>query len=221
MLGGHTDNYYYQLASWVRRFKGVREQPCATGPSSIRIDGEFKDWSGVRPEFRDRIGDVAHRDHPGYGELVYRNDTGRNDLVILKAAYDRRNLYFYAQTRQAITTPEGEHWMLLLLDTDQDASTGWLGYDLVVNHEVSGEHETVVHRWESGSWHQAGKGKLAVNGNAMELSFPRTLLFSSRRPGSLRSIFIGRITSKRSETSRNWESMATVRQTAGRTIVSN
>ena len=27
MRGGHTDNYYYQLASWVRRFKGVRPPP--------------------------------------------------------------------------------------------------------------------------------------------------------------------------------------------------
>ena len=176
MLGGHTDNYYYQLAAWVRRFKGVRQQPSASGPSAIRIDGTFNDWASVKPEFRDRIGDVTHREHPGYGELTYRNKTGRNDFVILKAAYDRRNLYFYAQTRQAITAPEGEHWMLLLIDADQNAATGWLGYDLVVNHEVTSEIETVVHRWDAGKWQRAGKGKLRVNGNAMELSFPRALL---------------------------------------------
>ncbi len=39
MRGGHGDNYYYQLAAWVRRFKGVRERPLAPGPSRIVIDG--------------------------------------------------------------------------------------------------------------------------------------------------------------------------------------
>jgi hypothetical protein len=176
MRGGHTDNYYYQLASWVRRFKGVRQQPSASGPSPIHIDGKFDDWSKVWPEFRDRIGDVTHREHPGYGELVYRNETGRNDFVILKAAYDRRNLYFYAQTRQAITPREGNHWMLLLIDADQDAATGWLGYDLVVNHEASSEREPMVQRWDEGRWQRTGKAKMRVNGNGMELSFPRALI---------------------------------------------
>ena len=36
MRGGHGDNYYYQLAAWVRRFKGVRERPVATGPEPHR-----------------------------------------------------------------------------------------------------------------------------------------------------------------------------------------
>ena len=82
MAGGHTDNYYYQLAGWVRRFKGVRPLPKAQRPSSIIIDGQFDDWRGIQPEYRDTIGDVQHRNHRGCGDLVYTNTTGRNDLVI-------------------------------------------------------------------------------------------------------------------------------------------
>ena len=66
--------------------------------------------------------------------------------------------------------------MLLLVDADRNAATGWLGYDLVVNHKALSEQETVVHRWDGGKWQPAGKGNLRVNGNGMALSFPRTLL---------------------------------------------
>ena len=66
----------------------MRERPRAGGPSRIALDGAFEDWAAVTPEYRDTIGDTVHRDHPGYGSLVYRNATGRNDFVIAKAAYD-------------------------------------------------------------------------------------------------------------------------------------
>jgi hypothetical protein len=176
MLGGHTDNYYYQLASWIRRFKGVRPMPIAPGPSSITIDGDFSDWEAVEPEFRDTVGDVAHRNHRGSGDLVYTNETGRNDIVRSKATYDDTHLYLYVETANLITPHTDPMWMLLLLDTDQDASTGWLGYDILVNHEVLNGTETVAKRWNNGDWEQIGTTTYQVNGNAMELSLPRDLI---------------------------------------------
>jgi hypothetical protein len=176
MRGGHGDNYYYQLAAWVRRFKGVRERPKAMGPSRFVIDGAFEDWQKVQPEFRDTIGDTIHRDHKGYGDLIYRNDTGRNDFVISKAAYDKSNLYFFVQTLNKITPRTDPNWMLLLLDTDQQASTGWLGYDFVVNLEVLSDKETTVKAWRSGQWQTVGKARYRVNGNGMEIAIPRNLV---------------------------------------------
>lgn len=176
MVDGHTDNYYYQLASWVRRFKGVRPLPWASGPSDIVIDGRFQDWTSVGPEFRDTIGDITHRDHPGYGDLVYRNTTGRNDLVICKAAYDDSQLYFLAQTSAPITPFTDPYWMLLLIDADQNASTGWLGYDYVVNQEVKDAGETTVKRWHDGDWEIVGQARFRVQGNQLELAVPRALL---------------------------------------------
>ncbi len=176
MRGGHTDNYYYQLASWVRRFKGARPRPTANGPSDIVIDGEFDDWQEVTPEYRDTIGDVTHRDHPGYGDLVYRNDTGRNDFVISKAAYDDEYLFFFVQTAEPISPHTDPYWMLLLLDIDQDASTGWLGYDYIVNLEVTSDTETTVKTWKDGDWEPFGTSEYRVNGNGMELAIPRALV---------------------------------------------
>jgi hypothetical protein len=176
MRGGHTDNYYYQLTGWVRRFKGVREPATSSGPSVIIIDGQFDDWEAVKPEYRDTIGDTVHRDHPGYGDLVYRNDTGRNDFVMMKAAYDERDLHFYVQTRERITPHTERHWMLLLLDTDRNARSGWLGYDYVVNLEVKSQTETTVKKWRDGLWQDAGRARYRTNGNGMELSVSRATL---------------------------------------------
>jgi hypothetical protein len=176
MRGGHTDNYYYQLASWVGRFKGVREPETASSPSRIVVDGRFEDWSDVRPEFRDTIGDTKHRDHPGYGDLVYRNTTGRNDFVKLKAASDSATLQFFAQTRERITPHTDRHWMLLLLDTDCDTRTGWLGYDFVVNLEVPNERETRVKAWRQGSWQDVGSAQYRANGNGLELALEKELV---------------------------------------------
>jgi hypothetical protein len=176
MRGGHTDSYYYQLASWIRRYKGVREIPTAKGPAAITIDGDFGDWAAITPEYRDAIGDTAHRDHPGYGELHYTNDTGRNDFVIAKAAFDDENLFFFMQTLDPVTPHTDPHWMLLLIDADQDASTGWLGYDFVVNLEVLSDSATTVKAWRDGKWETVGEGTFKVNGNGLELAFPRSLI---------------------------------------------
>ena len=176
MVGGHTDNYYYQLASWVRRFKGTRPRPATPAAAKISIDGKFNEWQSIIPEYRDTIGDVTHRDHKGYGDVPYRNNTGRNDFVLCKAAYDRRNLYFFVQTREKITPRTDPFWMLLLLDSDRSTSTGWLGYDYIVNLEVTGEKSTAIKAWKSGQWQTVGKAEYRRNGNGMELAIERKLV---------------------------------------------
>jgi len=182
MRGGHTDNYYYQLAGWVRRFKGVRDQPKAVGPARIVVDGAFDDWRNIGPEFRDTIDDTTHRNHKGYGELIYRNDTGRNDFVIAKAAYDSKNIYFFIQTLKNITPRTDPHWMLLFIDVDQNTKTGWMGYDYVVNLEVPNDKQTIVKAWENGTWATRTKATYRVNGNGMEISVPRSAIDQTKTP---------------------------------------
>jgi hypothetical protein len=176
MRGGHTDAYYHQLASWVRRYKGTRPLPVSNGPHTIAVDGEFSDWAGVQPEHRDTIGDVTHRNHAGYGDLVYTNTTGRNDLVRAKATHDAGHVYFFAETRAEITPSGSPYWMLLLIDRDRDGSSGWLGYDVLVNLSPTPDGTTTVHHWVEGAWSAAGSAAYAVNGAGLELSVPRAAL---------------------------------------------
>ena len=180
MRGGHGDNYYYQLTSWVRRFKGVRPLPKAKGPSRIVLDGAFDDWKSVEPEFRDTIEDTFHRNHPGYGDLVYRNDTGRNDFVIAKAAYDSTNIYFFAQTLKKITPRTDSRWMLLFVNSDQNAQTGWMGYDYLVNLEVPSDTQTTVKAWRNGAWATVATANYRINGNGLELAVPRAAIAQTK-----------------------------------------
>jgi hypothetical protein len=172
MRDGHTDTYYYQLASWIRKYKGVRPIPEAAGPSVIAVDGSFDDWMEVTQEFRDTIGDIIHRDQPGYGDMHYTNTTGRNDIVFSKAGYDDDFLYFFAQTREPLTPHTDDQWMLLLIDADQDGGTGWLGYDYLVNDSLE-DGKTTIKQWREGAWESAGHGAWAANGNGLELAIPR------------------------------------------------
>ena len=178
MKGGHGDNYYYQMAAYIRRFKGVRPAPVASAARRIRLNGDFKQWASVAPEYRDDIGDTTPRDFQGYNNCaLYTNSTGRNDFVALKVARDRDNLYFYARTREAISPSTDPRWMMLLIDTDQDHATGWEGYDFIINRTRRDATTAVLER-NTGGWHWAPVRdvKFVVRGNQMHLAVPRAAL---------------------------------------------
>ncbi len=180
MKGGHSDNFYYQMIANIRRFKGVRPAPAAK-PGDIRIDGDFADWAGVEPEFRDDLGDPVRRDHAGWGKgSRYVNHTGRNDLVAAKISADTGSVQFYVRTREPLTPSTDPNWMLLFLDTDQDARTGWSGYDLVVNRQppATGRKFTTIER-HAGSgyrWKAVGNVPARMGRSEIELAIPRALL---------------------------------------------
>lgn len=180
MKGGYTDNYYMQMAQNIRRYKGVRPIPENSGYAVMKIDGVFDDWNRIETEYRDTKGDVAHRDYNGYGGLHYKDTSGRNDLLTAKVAVDDQFLYFYAETDQPLTPSTGENWMLLLIDADQDPSTGWYGYDFLVNKNIRNRKQTTLMRYDASKgsprWIQAGILDYAYTGNRLELKVPRKKL---------------------------------------------
>lgn len=178
MKGGYTDNYYMQMAQNIRRYKGVRPIPVLHGCAAIKIDGEFADWKKVAVEYRDTIGDTAHRDYNGYGGLHYTNDSGRNDIVTCKVAVDTDNIYFYVETNDALTPHTDPNWMLLLIDADKDSNTGWYGYDYLINKRIIDGRSTVAMRYDSTSaqWIEAATLKYRCCGKSLELAVPRKLL---------------------------------------------
>lgn len=178
MKGGHGDAYYYQLAANIRRYKGARALP-AVAPRPITVDGRFADWAQVAPEFRDTIGDPVHRDHPDWSRKQrYVNRTGRNDLIAAKVSYDARTVYFYVRTREPLTPATDPNWMLLFLDTDQNPTNGWLGYDFVVNRTgVQQGGTTFIERHQSGyHWGNPKRVALRCAGNELELAIPLSVL---------------------------------------------
>jgi hypothetical protein len=187
MKGGHEDNYYYQTVSNIRRFKGVRPlPPVRTQP--IQIDGNFADWANVEPEFRDDIGDPVHRDHAGWSPPSrYINQTGRNDIVAAKVAYDDTNVYFYVRTREPLSPSTDPNWMLLFLDCDRNSTNGWLGYDYLVDHNPMKPQKLVLEKHEAAGYHwdQPREITSRVAKNEMELAIPRAALGISTLPATI------------------------------------
>jgi len=179
MKDGYTDDYYYQLVSNIRKYKGLNLPERATPPKTITMDGNFTEWLSVKPVFRDAAGDVAHRNFRNIdSRCIYTNITGRNDIVESRATYDSNNVYFYVRTKSSLTPYTDKNWMLLFIDADTNHATGWEGYDYVVNLKVKSDSITTLAAWNSrnSSWIVVTDLKYRFTGNQMEIRVPRSLI---------------------------------------------
>lgn len=183
MKGGYTDNYYYQLISNVRKFKGMAQPQKVNQPSRISIDGDFDDWDGVTPYFKDPLGDVMHRDYFGYDKKTrFVNKTGRNDIIGAKVGLNDDQVFFYAETKDDLTPYTDDLWMLLFIDIDKDITTGWEGYDYLINHAVSSATKTTLKKWNGAAWVKTGEVNYKFQNNKLELGVPKKLLTPKNGP---------------------------------------
>lgn len=178
---GHHDNYYYQMAANIRRWKGAAPLPTASGPKSIRIGASFEQWSGVRPLFSSPEGDTRPRDHAGAGGTHYRSATGRNDIIEARVARDKTNVYFLARTADPLTPRTDPNWMWLLLRTG-GSGPAWEGYQYIINRTIDADGSTWLERCKGGwSWEKVAKLKLHVSDDGLQVAVPRKSL--NLRPG--------------------------------------
>ena len=190
MAGGFGDNYYYQLVTANRMRKGTRPIPAASAPKTVDVGGDFADWSDVGPEFLDTVGEAAPRDHPGTFKNMpnYTNNTGRNDFRLLKVARDSRYFYFYAETADPITPYTDKHWMTLFINADGRRTTGWEGYDFVVNFDGVGPATTTLCKLAGNTWNPVpvrADLPYKVSGNKLMLRVARADLGLTAEPVSL------------------------------------
>lgn len=168
--GINKDHYYYQLVANARKYKGVRPIPVASGQSSIKLNKDMAQWDIVGPEFRDDIGDVRHRDTYGYTSAVrYVNKSGRNDIELAKVTYDKSNVYFYVKTADVLTSESDENWMTLFIDIDHNTTTGWEGYDYVINRSRNGAVCSVEKNTGGWSWQKVADARYEVDGAELHI----------------------------------------------------
>ena len=167
MSGGHGDNYYYQLISFIRRFKGMSPPETPSPMKTIQINQDFTQWTGVAPFYLDDLYDIPSRNHSRYGDQGGQliDTSQRNDLAVFQIARDQTNVYFYA--RSTVPWVQGNNFTWLLLNTDNDYSTGWIGFDYLVD---IGQGQLKKSSGSPGQW-QPQQSVAIVNSGNNELHF--------------------------------------------------
>lgn len=189
MRGGHFDNYYLQMISGIRRYKGTPSPPSLSEPKTIDINGGFEQWNDVEPVLTDHRGETIPRNFDGCGGTHYTNDTGRNDILETRAARDKTTFYFYLKTEKPIV-PEQPNGLCLLLDTDGRNDTGWLGGDFLIGRRYDAETAVIEHyaggkEKTAWAWKETGTARYRVEGNQIQIAIP---MESVRLPKSEKSL---------------------------------
>ncbi|MBQ3508333.1 MAG: hypothetical protein IJA91_07275, partial [Clostridia bacterium] len=146
--GALQDHYYYQLVNFVRQFKGARPIPTPSLSATIDLNGSIDQWKSVEPYYAAYIGNTEDRNAPGYGDLVYTETSGRNDIIGAQVARDNDYVYFLVECQENITPYTDSLWMNLYIDADT-ANLGWNTFDFVVNKSAASEKTLVLEKFST------------------------------------------------------------------------
>ncbi|MBQ2941159.1 MAG: hypothetical protein IJD97_02875 [Clostridia bacterium] len=175
--GPLKDDYYLLMTDFIRKYKGVRPAPVASGAKTIDIAGDISQWNGVGPEFlnfdqsyeRDSYGAID----PATNAKIHYTTTVDNAILSAKVSFDAENIYFLATTKEAIDE-NSKGFMNLYINTDRNRATGWEGYDFAVNVEGKG----IISKANGNTWAWTNAGNVAtkINGNNYMVVIPRSVL---------------------------------------------
>ncbi|MBQ7699517.1 MAG: hypothetical protein IJT49_04145 [Clostridia bacterium] len=174
--GDLKDHYYYQLVSYIRKYKGTRAIPEPTAAKTIDINGNVSQWDNVGPYYIAYKGNTFDRDSDGYKTTHYTNTTGRNDITGAKVARDDSYLYFMAECADNITSYTDKAWMRLFIDTG-DSNKNWEGFEYVLNRVSPSSTEATLEK-STGGWNFSTVGKVSykVNGKYLLVKIPKSYL---------------------------------------------
>ncbi len=178
------DHYYYQLADYIRQYKGTNPIEKATWEKLIDVNGGYGQWANVGPTYNDYFG-LPDRDALGYKDpetgkrFHYTNDSGRNDIYDAKVARDYENLYFMVRTVEDLTPYTDAYWMRLYIDMGDSEGGNWENYEFILN-KANPENETTatLERFTGNGYETEVVGKVtyAVKGNVLTVCIPKTML---------------------------------------------
>ena len=141
MRGGYFDNYFMQLVSYVRRYKGAEDTPVYPAVKSVDVDWRksFTESPAIYDCFLD--GDM-HRHAEGQGGVIYANFTQRNVMDKIGVKHDAEQISFTIRTKDLVSDPLGAgSWMKIFINVD-----GGQSYQYVLNHHTRKDGTTTVGR---------------------------------------------------------------------------
>ncbi len=177
---GFGDNYYYQMVSYIRQFKGTGNRPTTVNGGAVNMSASDIDaeWTDIGPAFTDGVNDTTFRSAlSAQGAQLYVNNSARNDIAYAKVSQDADALYFYVKTAGTLINVDDAGWMNLYVDLDGDASTGWEGYDIVINRSRTADTAS-IEKFADGKWEfqKIGDAEMVLGENSITLKVSRSVL---------------------------------------------
>ena len=169
------DAYYYQLVNFVRQYKGVREIPEPSPAKTIDIEKDHTRWADVEPYFASYIGNTGDREAEGYGDVLYTDYSGRNDIIGTQMARDGENIYILVECAEEITPYTDPLWMNIYLDTDPE-NDGWESFDFVINKtSPKSDSITTLERFTGNGYDSETVSEISysVNGRYLQVRIPK------------------------------------------------
>jgi len=170
------DNYYLQLVSNVRKYRGAHKIPVPTRSLTIDISGGFDQWDEETVEYRDDKGDAFY-----ISEAVQTPETldrRTNDIVRAKVSKNADTYFFYVETLEDLTPFEtSDRWMRLLINSGCDYTKGWHGYDYMVAKDAgTGKYSLMKNVMGTFRWSVVAPVEWRMEGNKLHLAFDRSLI---------------------------------------------
>ena len=181
--GELKDNYYYQLVSNIRKYKGALKETEQLQPVTIDIT-KTSDWDNANIINYNHYVGGKRRDSDGYGiatKLHYNNDTFRNDIVKAKVSYDSYYIYFYVETKDNLSSYTDNNFMRLLIDTKSSITNNdtdnWEEFEYIVNRDKATERTMTLEK-STGGWNfnKVGDVEYTINSNILQIAIPRKYL---------------------------------------------
>ncbi len=179
MKGGYNDNFYMQLVKNVREFKYTPFKEYKKNNFTIDIEnGVDSLWDAIHSGYQDFEGDAIKRDSVGaVNGLRYTDNSARNDIKLVKVTNDVKNIYFYIECKEDITTYNGtdENYMNIWLRTNSK-DPSFNGFNILINRNIKNNEGTIEKSLGGYNFEVVGKAKLSINGNVMQVKIPKEYL---------------------------------------------
>jgi hypothetical protein len=156
----------------------VRPIPEASEKQSIDITAGTEQWQNVAPYYASYIGNTGDREAKGYGELTYRDYSGRNDIIGAQMARDDKNIYILVECAENISPYTDPLWMNIYLDVD-GREGGWESFNYVINKtSPKSESVAVLERFTGNGYESEAVAaiKYSVQGRYLQVEIPKSAL---------------------------------------------
>ncbi len=139
MRGGYFDNFFMQMVSYVRRYKGIEDTPKYSAVPTVDVAWEEQMSACPATYYGFHDGGFA-REAEGQGGVIYCNRTQRNVIEQVGVKHDGEYISFTVRTSDKISDPLGAgSWMKIYLNTE-----GGTGYQYVLNHATQRKGKTTL-----------------------------------------------------------------------------